>query len=55
MQTIDIGIDKIDRIYHIADVHVRNVQRHTEYKQVFKRLYKYTRFRNIFGRRHSTR
>ncbi len=41
MQFININIDKIDRIYHIADVHVRNVKRHKEYEQVFKRLYKY--------------
>ena len=41
MRTIDIGIDKIDKIYHIADVHVRNVKRHKEYKLVFKRLYSY--------------
>jgi DNA repair exonuclease SbcCD ATPase subunit/predicted MPP superfamily phosphohydrolase len=41
MRTIDIGISKIDKIYHIADVHVRNVKRHKEYEQVFKRLYKY--------------
>lgn len=43
MRVIDIGIEKIDRIYHISDVHVRNVKRHTEYKQVFKRLYSYIR------------
>jgi len=41
MRTIDIGIDKIDKIYHIADVHVRNVKRHKEYQLVFKRLYSY--------------
>ena len=41
MRTIDIGIDKIDKIYHIADVHVRNVKRHKEYRLVFKRLYSY--------------
>jgi len=41
MHNIDIGIDKIDKIYHIADVHVRNVKRHKEYKIVFKRLYTY--------------
>ena len=41
MRTIDIGIDKIDKIYHIADVHVRNVKRHKEYKLVFNRLYSY--------------
>ena len=41
MQTIDISIDHIDKIFHIADVHVRNVNRHKEYSEVFKRLYTY--------------
>ena len=41
MQFIDIGIDKIDKIFHVADVHVRNVNRHKEYVHVFKQLYKY--------------
>jgi len=41
MQHIDIGMEKIGKIYHIADVHVRNVKRHKEYKLVFKRLYSY--------------
>jgi len=41
MRIIDIGIERIDKIYHIADVHVRNVKRHKEYQLVFKRLYSY--------------
>jgi DNA repair exonuclease SbcCD ATPase subunit/predicted MPP superfamily phosphohydrolase len=41
MHDIDIGIEKIDKIFHIADVHVRNVKRHKEYRLVFKRLYSY--------------
>jgi len=41
MRTIETGIKSIDKIYHIADVHVRNVKRHKEYKLVFKRLYSY--------------
>jgi len=41
MHDIDIGINTIDKIYHIADVHVRNVKRHKEYELVFKRLYSY--------------
>jgi len=41
MRTVNIGIEKIDRIYHVADVHVRNVKRHKEYEQVFKKLYAY--------------
>jgi DNA repair exonuclease SbcCD nuclease subunit len=43
MQTIDIGLNHIDKIFHIADVHVRNVNRHKEYAEVFKRLYTYIR------------
>ena len=36
MRTIDIGIKNIDKIFHIADVHIRNVNRHKEYNYVFK-------------------
>lgn len=32
---------KIKKIYHIADVHIRNLKRHTEYREVFERLYEY--------------
>lgn len=31
----------IKKIYHIADVHIRNLKRHQEYREVFERLYKY--------------
>ena len=31
----------INKIYHIADVHIRNVKRHKEYRQVFRKLYSY--------------
>ena len=31
----------IKKIYHIADVHIRNLKRHTEYREVFERLYEY--------------
>jgi DNA repair exonuclease SbcCD ATPase subunit/DNA repair exonuclease SbcCD nuclease subunit len=31
----------IKKIYHIADVHIRNLKRHTEYREVFERLYQY--------------
>lgn len=39
--TIDTKITSVDKIYHIADVHVRNMKRHVEYRHVFKRLYTY--------------
>ena len=40
MQHVKIGFDKIDKILHIADIHIRNYQRHKEYKSIFKELYK---------------
>ena len=31
----------IKKIYHIADVHIRNLKRHKEYREVFSHLYDY--------------
>ena len=38
---IETNINKIDKIYHISDVHIRTLKRHTEYKQVFERMFEY--------------
>lgn len=38
---IDFNIDKINKIYHISDVHIRTLKRHTEYREVFNRLFDY--------------
>jgi DNA repair exonuclease SbcCD ATPase subunit/3',5'-cyclic AMP phosphodiesterase CpdA len=32
-------MNKIKRIYHIADIHIRNLKRHQEYREVFDRLF----------------
>lgn len=37
---MDIKYDKIEKIYHISDVHIRNFKRHDEYARVFNRLYR---------------
>jgi len=37
---IDINFDNIESIAHIADIHIRNLKRHDEYRNVFKKLYK---------------
>ena len=37
MKKFNIGFEKIDKIYHIADIHIRNLRRHQEYKLVFDR------------------
>jgi DNA repair exonuclease SbcCD nuclease subunit len=41
LKKINIGIEKIGKIYHIADVHIRNLKRHSEYRDVFSQLYGY--------------
>ena len=38
---IDTSIEKIDKIFHISDVHIRTLKRHKEYRQVFKNLFNY--------------
>ncbi len=35
----------LKKIYHIADVHIRNVQRHKEYRQVFEKMFEEIRKR----------
>ena len=40
MQHVKINFETIDKILHIADVHIRNYQRHKEYRSIFKELYK---------------
>jgi len=40
LNSIDVGFKKVECIAHIADVHIRNLRRHKEYKQVFRKLYK---------------
>ena len=41
IKTIDVGIDKIDKIYHISDIHIRTLKRHKEYREVFQNLFDY--------------
>jgi metallophosphoesterase superfamily enzyme len=35
VNTQNISDKKITHIYHLADLHIRNLKRHTEYRQVF--------------------
>ena len=32
-------MSKLKKIYHIADIHIRNLKRHQEYREVFDRLF----------------
>ena len=39
LKKIKVDIEKVNKIYHIADVHIRNLKRHKEYRDVFSHLY----------------
>ena len=41
IKKIETGIDRIDKIYHISDVHIRTLKRHREYREVFKNMFDY--------------
>ena len=36
---IKCNLKEVDQILHIADIHLRNWKRHTEFKEVFKKLF----------------
>jgi DNA repair exonuclease SbcCD ATPase subunit/DNA repair exonuclease SbcCD nuclease subunit len=36
---IKVDLEQVDKILHIADIHVRNWKRHTEFKKVFEKLF----------------
>ena len=38
---------RLKRIYHIADIHIRNVKRHTEYRQVFYKMFEEIKLRGV--------
>ena len=38
---IDTGIETIDKIFHVSDIHIRTLKRHSEYRQVFENLFNY--------------
>jgi DNA repair exonuclease SbcCD ATPase subunit len=38
---IDTHIKNIDKIFHISDIHIRTLKRHSEYRHVFENLFNY--------------
>ena len=40
MKKLFVGFDKLEKVVHIADIHIRLFQRHGEYRAVFDKLYK---------------
>ena len=40
MKIIDVNFDKLNRVVHLADIHIRLFKRHAEYKRSFRKLYR---------------
>lgn len=36
---VDVGFDKLKYIHHTSDIQIRNLRRHTEYRQVLDNFY----------------
>lgn len=41
IKKIESTISKIDKIFHVSDIHIRTLKRHAEYRQVFQNMFKY--------------
>jgi DNA repair exonuclease SbcCD ATPase subunit/DNA repair exonuclease SbcCD nuclease subunit len=41
IKKIETGITKLNKLFHVSDIHIRTLKRHTEYKEVFDRLFSY--------------
>ena len=39
MHKLKANIECVDKIYHVSDIHLRNVKRHKEYRSVFENFY----------------
>ena len=36
MYELKSSLRNVEKVYHLADIHIRNIKRHTEYSLVFK-------------------
>ena len=39
MIKLDVPFKELKTIHHLADIHIRNLKRHTEYREVFDKTY----------------
>ena len=39
MHELKSKLKKVEKIYHVSDIHLRNVKRHKEYRGVFNNFY----------------
>ena len=47
MHELKSNLKNVKKVYHLADIHIRNVKRHTEYTQVFKNFYEQVKKDNL--------
>lgn len=41
IKKIESDISKIDKIFHVSDIHIRTLKRHGEYREVFENMFNY--------------
>lgn len=46
IQTVNVKIEKLDKIFHLSDIHIRNFKRHAEYRRVFENTRDYIKSQN---------
>ena len=47
MLELKTNLNNVEKVYHLADIHIRNVKRHTEYSLVFENFYKQVKDDNL--------
>lgn len=47
MHELKTNLKNIEKVYHLADIHIRNVKRHTEYSAVFDNFYEQVKKDNL--------
>ena len=38
-KVVEVPFKELKTIHHLSDIHIRNLKRHTEYREVFDRVY----------------
>jgi len=47
MHELKTNLKNVEKVYHLADIHIRNVKRHTEYSLVFDNFYNQVKKDNL--------
>jgi len=47
MHELKTNLKNVEKVYHLADIHIRNVKRHTEYSAVFDNFYEQVKKDNL--------